>query len=121
MSSPRVVSICPGEQLTLTCITNQNSILRWTIILHGENITYSRSIPFMGNSILLPITDEASAVTFNFMRTSESGTLPLIAELLIDTVNTNTNGTRIHCSPSNESDPQVTFIIHVLEGTCFKH
>ena len=111
--SPKVVSVCPGEQLTLTCIANQSSILRWTIILHGGNVTYSRSIPFMGNSILLPISD---AVMFNFTRTSESGTLPLITELLIGRVNTNIHGTRIHCSPSNESDPQVTFSINVLGG-----
>ena len=111
-----MVSVCPGEQFTLTCIANQSSILRWTIILPEGNITHSRLVPFVGNSILQSISGEVVAVTFNFTRTSESGTLPLIAKLLIDRVSTNIHGTKIHCSPSNVSDPQVTFAINVLGG-----
>jgi hypothetical protein len=51
-----------------------------------------------------------------FTRISESRTLPLIAELLIDRVSANLNGTDVQCLPSNDSDPQTTFAIHVLGG-----
>ena len=113
---PRVQSVCPGEQLTLTCTANHSTILTWTVVvlLTRGNITETRSVPFMGIS-LSPFVN--NGVRFNFIRTSNAGTLPLISELLIDRVNININGTEIQCSPVNdELDHQMTFIIHVKGG-----
>jgi hypothetical protein len=61
-------------------------------------------------------SDTADTVAIHFIRISEAGMLPLIAELLIDRVSTNLNGTDVLCLPSNDSDRQTTFAIHVLGG-----
>lgn len=119
-SSSGVVSICPGKQLSLVCTVNHSRVLQWAIFLPEGNITRSlRNIPYAGSIqslINLTLNDTADTVTFHFTRTSETGMLPLIAELLIDRVSTNLNGTNILCLPLNDSDPQITFAIHVLGG-----
>ena len=120
-SSSGVVSVCPGKQLCLVCTANHSDFLKWTIFLPEGNITQSlRSIPYEGPGFIRPLNltlnDTADTVAFHFTRTSEKDILPLIAELLIDRVSTNLNGTNILCSPSNDSEPQITFPIHVLGG-----
>ena len=117
-SSSGVVSVCPGKQLCLVCTTN-HSTLKWTIFLPEENNTPNvRNIPYVGPGFIQPLnlTLNDDTVTLHFTRTSERDILPLIAELLIDRVSTNLNGTNVLCSTSNDSDPQITFPIHVLGG-----
>jgi hypothetical protein len=80
-----------------------------------------RSIPYYDTgsiqpSFMITLMYTANIVSFYFTRTSEAGVLPLIAELLIDRVNTDLNGTDVQCLPSNDLDFQVTFAIHVLGG-----
>ena len=111
-----MATACPGEQLTLTCTANHSTILRWSIVLPEQNNTESRFIAFMGNSILASFSIEGTGLIFNFTRTSEAYSLPLRSELLIDGVTVDINGTEIHCSPLNISDPNTTFIVHVLGG-----
>ena len=113
-SFSRVVSVCPGEQLTLTCIANHSRDLTWNIILPDGNITESRAVPFTGSPQSSPFS--VFGIRFNFKRLSTAQTLPLRSELLIDGINTNLSGTDIHCSPLNVSDPQTTFALHVLGG-----
>jgi hypothetical protein len=118
VSSPEVVSICPGKQLSLVCTVNHSILLKWAITLPERNSTQSlmRYVPYdsgMKNQRSFNLTCDTA---IHFTRTSESRTLPLIAELLIDRVITDLNGTDVQCLPSNDSDPQITFTIHVLEG-----
>ena len=118
-SSSGVVSVCPEKQLSLVCTMNHSRVLKWNISLpEGKNISL-RGIPFAGfnqSLINLTLNDTADTVAFHFTRTSEAETLPLIAELLIDRVSTNLNGSNVLCLPLNHSDPQITFAIHVLGG-----
>ena len=121
-SSSEVVSVCPRKQLSLVCTVNHSFLLKWAISLPEENIT--RNIPYNGPGVIQPLNltlnDTADTVAFHFARTSETQILPLIAELLIDRVSISLNGTNVLCLPSNDSDPQITFAIHVLGGWCCK-
>jgi hypothetical protein len=113
-------TICPGEQLTLICETNDTGIeiLRWSVNLpSGDNTPIRRSIPVEGNLPPEPFTypNDYGSVVFNFSRTSDNKTYPFITELSISEVNMGINGTEISCSKSDLSD-QRTIIIHVLDG-----
>ena len=116
--SPQAVSICPGEQLVLTCTANQSVILKWTIAIPEGNITHSRLVPFMGSRILRSINEifNDTVITFEFTRTSEDGLLPLTSQLQINRVNRHIHQTLIGCVPSNESDPLVAFLVYILAG-----
>jgi hypothetical protein len=75
-----------------------------------------RNVPYdsgMKNQRSFNLTSDTA---IHFTRTSESRMLPLIAELLIDRVSTDLNGTDVRCIPSNDSDPQTIFAIHILGG-----
>jgi hypothetical protein len=74
-----------------------------------------RNIPLTGMKDQPPF-NLTPDTTFHFTRISEAGVLPLIAELLIDRVSMDLNGTDVLCLPSNDSDPQITFAIHVSGG-----
>ena len=117
--SPQTVSVCPGEQRVLTCIANRSFILRWTITIPVGNITHSRLVPFTGSRVLTSINEtfnDTTLITFKFIRTSEAGSLPLIAQLQINGVNTHIHQTLINCIPSSDLDPLVTFLVYVLTG-----
>ena len=114
--SSGVVSVCPGKQLCLVCTANHSDFLEWAIALPEWNSTQTlRNIPSNGmkNQPSFNLTPDTA---FHFNRASEEWMLPLVAELLIDRVSTNLNGTNVLCLPSNDSDPQITFPIHVLGG-----
>ena len=118
-NSPRDILVYPEEQLNLTCVVNHSMILKWVITIPEGNITHSRLVPFMGSRVLTSINEtlnDTASVTFSFMRASEEGTLPLISTLMIDGVHTDINGTEVYCLPSNETDPNVVFIIYVQGG-----
>ena len=117
LSPSKVAFVCPGEQLTLTCQTNESSILRWTITLPELNTTYTRNVPFTGDGRLPLIIHSAvdNTVVFNFSRISEPNTHPLIAKLLIDNINTDLNGTETNCSVLGTSVTHTT-VVNVLEG-----
>jgi hypothetical protein len=111
--SVRVVSICPGDLLLLTCIANQSITLGWAITLPERNLTRSRLVPNTGNRVLTSIRETLShnaTVTFRFTRTSEDGTLPLVSELAVESATNNLHGTEINCS---SSDSHVNFLVHV--------
>jgi hypothetical protein len=117
VSSSGVVSVCPGKQLSLVCTVNHSHRLEWAIALPQSNSTQplTRNVPYSGikNQRPFNLTPDTA---IRFTRTSESGMLPLIAELLIDRVSTDLNGTDVQCIPLNVSDPQTIFAIHILGG-----
>ena len=110
-----MVSVCPGEELLLTCISNQSITLRWAITIPDpeRNVTRSRLVPNTGSRVLTPIRETLNhndTVTFMFTRTSEDGMLPLISHLAIGKTTNHLNGTEIHCSSSNT---HITFLVHI--------
>ena len=108
--SVRVVSVCPGEQLPLTCTSNNSASLRWSITIPERNITRSRLVPNIGSKDLTPIKETLNhsvTVTFRFTRTSEDGALPLVSQLLLERATNHLQGTEIRCSSSEN------FLLHV--------
>ena len=121
-------NVCPGEQVNLTCQTKASSdteILRWNINLPSQGdthtISFRKSIPIEGNLPPEPIIRPTAhgTVVFNFSRTSDENTHPLVTKLLISGsgVNAGINGTEISCSKVDLSDIR-TITIHVINGRC---
>ena len=113
-------NVCPGEQVNLTCQTKASSdteILQWNVNLpSGDMVSVRRSIPIEGN-LPRPFIHPTihGTVVFNFSRTSEENTYPLITELLISGANIGINGTEISCSKVDLSDIRTITII-VIDG-----
>ena len=111
--------ICPGEQLTLTCETNEMGVevLRWIVNLpSGDNTPIRKSIPIEGDLPPEPFTyqNDYGDVVFNFSRTSDNDTYPFITQLSISEVNIGINGTEISCSKIDLSD-QHTTVIYIID------
>ena len=111
--------VCPGEQLTLTCETNETGVelLQWSINLpSGDNTQTRRSIPIEGDLPPEPLiySSDYGNVVFNFSRPSNESTYPFITELSISEINIRINGTEISCSKVDLSD-QHTTIIHIID------
>lgn len=111
--------ICPGEELTLTCETNETEIevLQWNLDFPSVDIIPIRNnIPIVGNlppeSIIRLTTHDV--VIFTFYRTSDKNTHPLVTELVISEVNIGINGMEISCSKTDLTDRHTT-IIHVID------
>ena len=87
------VYLCPGEQHSIVCSTNQTYI-EWEIRLPPRNYyTPLSAFSRMGNYLWGRIGD----TTINYTKDSEPGVLPLISTLLINSVTTSFNGTMITC------------------------
>jgi hypothetical protein len=112
------VNVCPGEQVNLTCQTNSSDteILRWSINL-PSGVTIRKSIPIEGNLPPEPFIHPTThgTVVFNFSRTSDESTYPLVIELLISGANIGINGTEISCSKVDLSDIR-TITITIIDG-----
>ena len=114
-------NVCPGEQVNLTCQTKASldiEILQWNINLpSGDTISVRKSIPIEGNLPPEPFIHLTThgTVVFNFSRTSEENTYPLVTELLISGINIGINGTEISCSKVDLSDIRTITII-VING-----
>ena len=104
----------------MTCETNETGVevLQWTVNFpSGETTSFRKSIPIEGNLLPEPFiypTDYGNVV-FNFSRTSDGNTYPLVTELSINEVNMGINGTEISCSEIDLSDKH-TIIIHIIDG-----
>jgi hypothetical protein len=112
-------TVCPGEQLTLICETNDTGIeiLQWSVNLpSGDKTLMRRSIPIEGDDPPRQFTYENyyDDVVFNFSRTSDKNIYPFITKLSISEVNIGINGTEINCSKIDLSD-QHTTIIHIMD------
>jgi hypothetical protein len=110
-----MVSVCPGEQVLLTCERVNGSVLFWDVsVPHMTSATTQRIVPSQG-TILSP-EFRIGFTEFNITRTSES---PLISELLIKNVTTEINGSTIYCSEDgNENNaPMIAINAIIFKGT----
>ena len=101
LSASNMISVCPEQQLSLTCHTNQSNALRWSITIPEESTTYTRDILITTGSIpQLPIEVAGGTVTVHFSRQSVD---PLTSNLVINSISSDFNGTRISCSIRDSS------------------
>ena len=103
--------MCPGEQLLLTCHTNQSSALRWTITTPGGSDTLSQDVLDTGSIPQpLPLEIAGRTVTVHFTRQSAN---PFISTLSINSISRDLTGTRISCSTGDSS---AITVVNVTEG-----
>ena len=101
LSPLRMISVCPGGQVLLTCERISGFILYWDFsVPHLAGAITQRIVTSEG--VLLSPEFKIGFTEFNITRTSES---PLISQLLINNVTTGLNESTIYCSEDgNEND-----------------
>ena len=93
---PKAVSMCPGEQLNLTCLTTPGvTLLRWDLHFSDRSAPETRFILSGGSDESAASTSTLGQTVFRFSRTSVS---PLASLIIIDNVSDSVNGTRVECS-----------------------
>ena len=110
LSPSEVAFVCPEQQLSLTCRTNQSPALRWTIIIPHRTDPYEINVfSNIGDDIqLIQLEVAGRSIVLNFLRQSTNA---LISTLSIDSTVTELNGTRINCSTGDSS---VMTVIHII-------
>ena len=111
MLSPlRMISVCPGGTVLLTCERMSGSVLFWDVsVPHITGATIQRIVPNQG--VVLSPEFRIGITEFNITRTSES---PLISQLLINNVTTEINGSTIYCSEDGNVNNAPMIIINVI-------
>ena len=111
MLSPlRMISVCPGGKILLTCEIMNGSILFWDVsVPHIAGATTQRIVPNQG--IVLSPEFRIGFTEFNITRTSDS---PLISQLLINNVTTEINGSTMYCSEDGDENNASTTVINII-------
>ena len=115
LSPQRMISLCPGGAVLLTCERMNGSILFWNVsVPHTPSATTQRIVPNQG--VVLSPEFRIGITEFNITRTSDS---PLISQLLISNVTTEINGSTIYCSKDgNENNASmITINVVIYKGT----
>ena len=84
LSPSGVALVCSGGQLELTC-TTAGAFLEWDFHIseNGTTITCGRLVSSQAGVILVPIMTDS--ITFNFLRVSLPGSVPLVSKLVMIT------------------------------------
>lgn len=114
-----VTLVCSGKQLILECRSSlqEDFVLEWDVYIPYHNKSYSKLYSKMG----LRDTEQEeieSMVTLVFDRTSESGHLPLVSQLLISNISVNLNRTMVNCTERSQDNNNIIMqtIIHVINS-----
>ena len=99
-------SVCPGGQVLLTCERMSGSILSWIVSIPNLDTTLDRFVLSQGG--LLSPEFKIGFTEFNITRTSES---PLISQLLINNVTTDT---LVYCSEDGDRNNVPTTAINII-------
>ena len=92
-----MLTACPGEQLTLTCSTNNSTveILKWTISTPNVSAPFTRIVSIEGEVAIQSLT--INETQFTFTRTSQAMSYPFVSEVVIDRIGGAMNGTEVTC------------------------
>ena len=111
-----LASVCPGDQLTLTCHTTPDvTLLQWTITFADRSGSETRFLSSRANTDNAPPLTVGQTV-FQFLRISTS---PLTSMMVIDNVAAELNGTRVECSYGSGVMTTNTQIINVIGNGMF--
>ena len=108
-----VVYLCPGEELSVTCSTN-NAYLEWTIQVSPFEY-YSTGAISSSSPVDYYLWGRVGDTTVSYAKNSEIGVTPLISTLIINNVSAFFNGIVISCTGLDFSRISVT-VIHVING-----
>ena len=110
LSPLRMISVCPGGTVLLTCERISGSFLYWDVsIPHMVSTTTQRIVPNQG--VVLSSEFRIGITEFNVTRTSSS---PLTSQLLINNVTTEINGSTIYCSEDGDENNAPMIVINVI-------
>ena len=114
-----LASVCPGDQLTLTCNTTPDvTLLQWTITFANRSGSETRFLTSGANTNSAPSLTLGQTV-FQFLRISTS---PLTSMMVIDNVAAELNGTRVECHSLSGSGVMATntqILINVIGNGTF--
>ena len=98
LTPAKVVYVCPGGQLNLTCKSNA-SFIEWNVTVPQYQWSLTRLLSNIGTAhSILPIWINESTI-FNISKMfNETMTLPLISMMFSNNVTTSINGTLIRCT-----------------------
>ena len=116
------VYACPGEQVALTCQTNNYSLLEWQIVVpEHQRIEHRYISASLVAGYLTKL--QINSTVFNFSRTSEYETAPLVSTLLISYIAADLNQTLVYCSELGHLYENRVFAakIYVIERSTFLH
>ena len=111
-----MVSVCPGDQLMLTCNTS-TSLHQWSIEDPNTGMMYTRFITVSSTRHFTPHLIQS--FTFNFAVISTPGALPLISTLSVDGVTAYLNMSMIGCLES-DTGIRLTTNVHVYGSNPFE-
>ena len=97
-----VVAVCPGDQLTFVCNTN-NKFLKWIVTLseaHSNGLLTQEEFVTRGSVSTFDIT--LNGTLFNITKTSNDSDELLTSTLTIMSVSRNHNSTTINCTGLGE-------------------
>ena len=108
--SPSEVNLCPGDELILTCSTNE-TFLQWRI-----STSVRRLVPSQGAaSELEPLT--INSTTFYISKVSDNEAVPLISTITVYNVTADLNRTAVNCAEIDENgqiERMSTAIIQII-------
>ena len=126
---PEVSLLCPGEELTITCGTNDTNFLEWNLTFSISGMTESRTrlVSSIGQfeTSSIPANDQNMMTIFHFLitRRSDSGSIPLISTLSVSNVTANNylNGTEVHCIESYNSTVELDRFVTTIHVFKLEH
>ena len=90
------ISLCPGEQLNLTCQAAPGvTLIQWNLNFPNSSDPETRFISSGGSAESSASTFTLGQTVFHFSRTSTS---PLASLIIINNATTSLSGTRVDCS-----------------------
>ena len=108
------VSVCPGNQLELTCSTSESMFLQWNLTIPHYEVTDTRVIS-ASNMVGTVTPLQVPSVAFTFSITSAS---PLTSNLLINSTTGNLNDTKIICTErGSDLDRSSETNLHIINTT----
>ena len=111
---------CLGEQLTLTCRTNQDQILTWDVYIPYYSMFYTKLIANEGVRDMQTVQVDPT-VTLTFDRTSESNILPLVSQLTINNITGRLNETKINRTEHSLGNTILQKEIYIIDTNNSKH
>ena len=117
-TSPEILSVCTGEDISLTCSIN-STFVEWSVTAPGQ-LPVARLLSVNTLTVIrqrIPVSDIA---VFEMVKTSALGVLPLVSTLYASSryVSASLNGTVIKCDEDRaNSAMKLERVINVINHT----
>ena len=114
-----ISSVCPGDQITLTCSSSIH-ILQWSIILPTfEQQPVTRLFTSTRQATIVESFEfsQRDTIVFHFLRRSDFNTTPLVTSLIMENIPAGANGTNVSCRDTHNEEKR--FMIIVIDNNTY--